>query len=635
MLVSLSVGKAGRAGFRGYLSSEEYRMSCHSKGHLGRLLATLLATITLLSAFATLAAAQDQPAPATAQDKPFPKWELYGGYSFWDPGADVHGVLPLGLLPITSQMNSNPRGAGAAVTYDFNRWFGLTLDASDHWGIGKRGTAAACCRDADFANLSLGPKFTFRTAHLSPFLEALAGDHRLYPEDFHNVQKLGFMFGGGLDLNLSRHVALRVFRADYVMSSYRYGPSSTTPSTDLSGVRLQAGLNLMFGGGAPPVSPSAACSVQPIEVFAGEPVTATATGSNFTPKRTVKYDWSGTGLKVSGSSASTQVDTTGLQPGSYQVAARLSDGSRNGVASCSAAFTVRASRPPMISCASDPKSVAMGGPSTISSNASSPDGRVLTYSYTTSAGNISGSTSTATLDTAGAQPGIITVTCNVSDDRNPPLMASSTTTVNVQAPPPPPNVSAIERRLALHSVYFATAKPTVEHPDAGLLPSQEEALSTLAADFRLYLQSRPDVLLTLEGHADPRGSVEYNQALSERRVNRVKRFLVEQGVPAANIQTKSFGEQQNLTDAEVKDAVERNPELSAEERQRVLDNMRMIILASNRRVDITLSDGGQASQESVREYPFNAADSLTLLDIGGGTTKRARPPAKEKNTAKP
>jgi outer membrane protein OmpA-like peptidoglycan-associated protein len=38
--------------------------------------------------------------------------------------------------------------------------------------------------------------------------------------------------------------------------------------------------------------------------------------------------------------------------------------------------------------------------------------------------------------------------------------------------------------------------------------------------------------------------VEYNQGLSERRVDRVKRFLVEQGVPAANIQTKAFGEQQ-------------------------------------------------------------------------------------------
>jgi outer membrane protein OmpA-like peptidoglycan-associated protein/opacity protein-like surface antigen len=588
----------------------------------------LPATIAVLCAFGALAAAQDQPAP---------KWELYGGYSFWYPGADVTGFLPLGTVPITSQMNSNPRGAGAAVTYNFNRWFGLTLDASDHWGIGERGTPAACCRDADFANLSLGPKFTFRSAHFSPFLEALVGDHRLYPEGFHNIQKLGFLLGGGLDLNLSRHVALRLFRADYVMSSYRYGPgpATTTPSTDLSGVRLQAGLNLMFGGGAPPVSPSAACSVQPTEVFAGEPVTATAIGSNFNPKRTVKYDWSGSGVKVSGSSASTQIDTTGLQPGSYQVAASLNDGSRNGVASCSAAFTVKAPRPPVISCAPDPATVQPGGTSTISSNASSPDGRGLTYSYTTSAGNISGNTSTATLDSMGAQPGAITVTCNVSDDRNPPLTASSTTTVNVQAPPPPPTVSAIERRLALHSVYFATAKPTLQNPDAGLLASQEKTLSTLAADFRTYLQSRPDALLTLEGHADPRGSVEYNQALSERRVDRTKRFLVELGVPAANIQTKAFGKQQNLTDAEVKDAVERNPELSTEDRQRVLNNMRTIILASNRRVDITLSGAGQASQESVREYPFNAADSLTLLDIGGGTTKAARPPAKEKKTTKP
>jgi hypothetical protein len=141
--------------------------------------------------------------------------------------------------------------------------------------------------------------------------------------------------------------------------------------------------------------------------------------------------------------------------------------------------------------------------------------------------------------------------------------------------------------------------------------------------------------LTLEGHADPRGSVKYNQALSERRVNRVKRFLVAQGVPAGNIQTKAFGEQQNLTDAEVKDAVERTPELSTKDRQRVLKSMRTIILASNRRVDITLSGAGQASQESVREYPFHAADSLTLLDIGGGTTKAARPLAKEKKTTKP
>jgi outer membrane protein OmpA-like peptidoglycan-associated protein len=173
----------------------------------------------------------------------------------------------------------------------------------------------------------------------------------------------------------------------------------------------------------------------------------------------------------------------------------------------------------MISCSSDPGSVPIGGTSTISSNASSPDGRRLTYSYTTSAGNITGNTSTASLDTAGAQPGTITVTCNVSDDRNLPLTASVSTTVNLQAPPPPPplppEIAAIEKRLALHSVYFATAKPTLENPDAGLLASQEKTLTALASDFLIYLQAKPDARLTLEGHADPRGSVEYNQGLSE------------------------------------------------------------------------------------------------------------------------
>jgi outer membrane protein OmpA-like peptidoglycan-associated protein len=292
----------------------------------------------------------------------------------------------------------------------------------------------------------------------------------------------------------------------------------------------------------------------------------------------------------------------------------LSDGKQTAVASCSARFTVKAPHPPVISCSSYPASVPTGGTSSITSTASSPDGRSLTYSYTTSAGSITGNTSTAILDSGGAQPGTITVNCNVSDDRNQPLTASASTTVDVQVPPPPPappDVTAIEKRLALHSVYFATAKPTLESPD------------------------KPDARLTLEGHADPRGSVEYNQGLSERRVDRVKRFLVEHGVPAANIQTKAFGKQENLTNRQVRDAVERNPELSPEDRQRVLANMRTIILASNRRVDITLSNAGQTSQESIREYPFNAADSLTLLKeeqtkkTTAPANKRAKPKAQQ------
>ena len=603
-------------------------MSYHLKGHLGRISVMLSATIALLCGLGTLAAAQDQPAP---------KWELYGGYSFLYPGADVHGVLPLGLVPLTSRLESNPRGVGLSATYNFNRWFGFTLDTSTHWGSGENGISTRL-DDAAFSNLSFGPKITFRSRHFSPFLEALVGDHRLMPDAFHDIDKLGFMAGGGLDLDVSRHFALRLFRADYVQSSYRYGPRATTPSTDLSGVRLQAGIVFKFGGHERTVTtPRADCTTQPTEVFAGEPVTATANGSDFNPRRTVKYSWSGRDVKVAGSDASTKIDTTGLQPGTYGVTASLSDGSKNGVASCNAKFTVKTPNPPVISCAPDHGTLPAGGTAIITSTASSPDGRALTYSYTTSAGNITGNNSSATLNSEGAQPGAITVTCNASDDRNPPLTASSTTTVQVQAAapaPPSPEIVAIEKRLALHSVYFATAKPSIENPDAGLLPSQEKTLTALASDFKTYLQTKPDAQLTLEGHADPRGSAEFNQALSERRVDRTKRYLVDQGVPATNIQTKAFGEQQNLTDAQVKNAVERNPELSAEDRQRVLNNMNAIILASNRRVDITLSNAGQSSQESVQQYPFNAADSLTLLDTSNTNKKRVSHAARKKAVKK-
>lgn len=604
-------------------------MSSHSIGHLGRALATLSATAALLFAFGTLAVAQDQPAP---------KWEIYGGYSFWYPGADVHGVLPTGLVPVTSTLDSNPRGAGAAVTYDFTRHFGITVDASDHWGISEKGIPGACCRDADLSTLAIGPQFTFRHRHFSPFLEVLGGDLRLYPEGFHNINKLGLMAGGGLDINLTRHLAIRPIRADFVTASYRYGPSASTPTTVLTGVRLQSGVVFMFGGGAPPVAPSATCAVQPTEVFAGEPVTATARGSNFNPKRTVKYDWSGSGVRVTGSSPSTQIDTNGLTPGSYQVTATLSDGTHGGVASAIARFTVKQPNPPSISCSPSPTSVPTGGTSTITSHAISPDGRGLTYSYATSAGSVSGNGTTATLNSNGAEPGTITVTCNASDDRNPPLTASSKTSVNVQAPAvavveEAPEVMAIAKRLAIRSVYFATAKPTLENPDAGLLISQEKTLAKLASDFQIYLQSKPDARLTLEGHADPRGSAEYNQALSERRAERTKRFLIEKGVPAASIQTEAFGKQQELTDSQVKSAIERNPELGPEERQRLLEHINTIFLASNRRVDITLSNTGQKAQESVREYPFNAADSLTLLDTNE-TYKPVHAPAKKRSTTK-
>jgi outer membrane protein OmpA-like peptidoglycan-associated protein/opacity protein-like surface antigen len=594
-------------------------MLSHLKGRLARRLAMLAATIAVLCVFAALAAAQDQPPP---------KWELFGGYSVFDPGATVNGELPGALLPLSSRLEWNPRGVGASVTYDFNKWLGLTLDTSTHWGSGES-TFARRIDDAAFSNLSFGPKITFRHNRFAPFLEVLVGDHRLMPDAFHDVDKLGVMIGGGIDVNVSRHIALRLIRADFVLSNYRYGPTSV-PSTEIRGLRAQTGLVFTFGGGAAPPPPTAACSSQPAEIFAGEPVTATATGSNFNPKRTVAYNWNGTGVKVTGSAASTQVDTTGLQPGEYVVTANLNEGGKHAFASCSARFTVKQPHPPVISCSADPSTVQPGASSTITSTASSPDGRRLIYSYSASAGDTSGNGPTATLNTQGAQPGRITVTCNVNDDRNPALAASSTTMVDVQAPPPPPpptpapEIKRLEAKLALHSIYFQTARPTAEHPEGGLLDSQADILKALAEDYKNYLKYMPDAHLILSGHADPRGSEEYNKKLTERRVDRTKTFLVEHGVPADHFELKAFGTEDQLTADQIKQQMADNPDLSADERQKMMRNLPLLVLANNRRVDVTLSTTGQ---QSVRRYPFNAKDFLALISPKGGEKK---PPVKKK-----
>jgi outer membrane protein OmpA-like peptidoglycan-associated protein len=581
-------------------------MSSRSQNSCCRVAVSQLAVVVLLCGLVSLAEAQDQPGP---------RWEFFGGYSVFQPGADVHGVLPGGILPVGSRIEINPRGVGASLTLDFNRWAGITVDSSTHWGNDEIGNAKRI-DDAGFSNLSLGPKFTFRHHRFSPFLEVLVGDQRLMPQAFHNINKLGFMAGGGLDINLSRHFALRPLRADYIYSNYRYGPSASTSATEIRGVRLQSGLNFMWGGGPAPVPPSASCSVEPSEVFAGEGVTFRASGTGF--RRTVRYSWSGPAVKIAGTDASSQVDTTGLQPGPYQVTANLTDGSKDGMASCSGSFTVKQPRPPQISCLSDPQSIQIGGTATIRSNASSSDNRKLTYSYQATAGNISGTDATASFNASGTQPGPITVTCTVSDDRTPSLSASATTTVAVEAPPPPPEppaeVKELEIKLSLHSIYFQTARPTEKNPEGGLMPSQEAVLATLATGFNRYLTFKPDAHLILGGHADSRGSEDFNKRLTERRVERSKSFLIAHGVPAGSIDVRSFGKEDELTADQVTQQIHDNPELTEDERQKMLNNLPVIVLANNRRVDISLSTTGQ---ESVHRYPFNAKDALGLISEKG------------------
>jgi hypothetical protein len=207
--------------------------------------------------------------------------------------------------------------------------------------------------------------------------------------------------GGGIDLRLTQHFSARPVEVDYLLTHFNANHVSGY-SSNQNNFRYFAGIDFTWGG-KPPIPPTASCSVTPTEIMAGDPVTASMTTQNFNPKHTITYSWTSTGGTVSGTTESAQVKTDGLAPGSYSVTGVATDSKekKNNTASCNASFTVKQPRPPVASCSASPTSVEAGGSSTISVTASSPDGRPITYSYSASAGTVTGTGSTGNLSTAG------------------------------------------------------------------------------------------------------------------------------------------------------------------------------------------------------------------------------------------
>ena len=209
-----------------------------------------------------------------------------------------------------------------------------------------------------------------------------------------------------------------------------------------------------FGHIIPPPPITYTCAVSPASIYPGDPITVTGTPMNLNPKKTAAYTWSSTGGTIAGTSTTANVDTKGIAPGSYTVKGHVSEGTKPGqMADCSADFTVKPFEPPTVSCSASPSTVDMGGSSTISARGMSPQSRPLTYSYSSSAGSVSGTSNSATLSTAGVAGGTsITVTCNVVDDLG--KTATAMTSVSIKQPPPVPVVVKRPTTSNLCSVSF-------------------------------------------------------------------------------------------------------------------------------------------------------------------------------------
>ena len=120
--------------------------------------------------------------------------------------------------------------------------------------------------------------------------------------------------------------------------------------------------------------------------------------------------------------------------------------------------------------------------------------------------------------------------------------------------------SAPEEKAATSS----TATPPAAAKPAGIVPGSEQDFIANVGDRVFYdfdkyslradakatldkqiawLKKYPNYNVTVEGHADERGTREYNLALGERRANSVKEYLVAGGLPTTRVKTISYGKE--------------------------------------------------------------------------------------------
>jgi opacity protein-like surface antigen len=341
-------------------------------------------------------------------------------------------------------------GGSAAFAFYLNRYVGLVADVGGYdanqlqlTGTGVNQPLVVNASGTAYTYL-FGPRLSFRRgSRISPFAQVLVGGAHAGQVTVSNCagaactalpsqNALAMTAGGGLDFRVTRHISIRAVQAEYMLT--RFASTTAAANTTQNDYRLSSGLVFRFGGVPPPSPMQLTCAVQPQSAFPGDPLTVAATATNLDLKRPSTYNWKTNGGTVSGSDANATINTTGVAPGSYSVSGSVTQGNRaTQQAQCTASFTIKSPEPPTISCSASPDTVQSGGSSTVTAQGASPQNRALTFSYSATAGQIASSTSTATLSTAGVDPGAITVTCNVVDDLG--KSASANTSVTVMAPP--------------------------------------------------------------------------------------------------------------------------------------------------------------------------------------------------------
>jgi hypothetical protein len=445
-----------------------------------------------------------------------PRVEVFAGYSYWHPmHADISNIY----------FQDEPYGAEGSVTYFLKPWFGIQAEG---------GTHSSPLQGWDSTG-GLGVQFQTNVRRFTPFFHALGGVN-YFGGPAANPKHLGWngTAGVGMDWVPSlRHewFGIRLFQADYQYNHNDFGPLQ--PSGRLGGIAKMdtlvgsGGLVLRLGG-RPHAEMNAqmSCSANRVEVFAGDAVSISSQVLGFSVMKPIQYTWTTSGGRLVGSGGeSINIDTIGLPVGDYRVMGTAAQGSHASQrASCNAGFTIRSYEPPTVSCEASPKNISPGRTSTVTANGVSPQGRPLTYTFTSSSGTVNATGNIATV--SASAPGDITVTCGVRDDLQ--HSASTTTTITVGSVTTTSTLPPLPLQSDMCPISFTRDRRRPARVN-------NEAKACLD-DIALAMQHQQEGTLVLLGDHTKRESI----ALAAERAVNVKQYLTqEKGIDPARIQVRA------------------------------------------------------------------------------------------------
>lgn len=170
--------------------------------------------------------------PAKAQDGT-PKFELYAGYDYvrFNVTAKVTGFPP------SQSFNANV--GGGQFEYKPNNWFGIVGDMSGYGVMGSNSQLAA----GAFSYL-FGPRINLGHGKITPFTQVLLGGIWATSGIGGGGSQSHFAMtaGGGVDLKVSRHIAIRLVQAEYFMTKFPDGLNNRQ-----NNFRFSTGIVFRFG----------------------------------------------------------------------------------------------------------------------------------------------------------------------------------------------------------------------------------------------------------------------------------------------------------------------------------------------------------------------------------------------------